>query len=44
MIAEEEPFVFEIQVEMHVVSGISETYVSNTDMDKHWPLDPKILQ
>ena len=43
MIAEEEPFVFEVHVETHIVSGIFETYVRATDMDKHRPIDPKIL-
>ena len=43
MIADEEPFVFEVQVETHVVSGKFETYVRATDMDKHRPIDAKIV-
>ena len=39
MTAEEEPFVFEIEVKKHAVSGILETYVRTTDMDKHRAID-----
>ena len=41
MALEDEPFVFEIQVQTHAVSEIFETYVSATDMDKHGAINPK---
>ena len=35
LIADDEPFVFEVQVKTHIVSGKIETYVRTTDIDKH---------